>query len=187
MLPVGEEEVKPLQHAIPTSVQNDAQPLYCDWRIITPYTPAVHAEMCTEADVPTSVDSTDRQLQTIPSSLQRKLFRCKAWQKADLVDLFDVGAAGIGAMAQDHLLQKHECALVVHVLPHLQYSGDRRVAKPTLGALLISAVLSNRVCPIKVYSCLGLDRVVAAVRGHMVLCCVTWQASAAHKQMGITR
>ena len=47
---------------------------------------------------------------------------------AYLVDLLDVGAAGVRAMPQNHLLQEHECALVVHMLPHLQ----RHTFGPTL-------------------------------------------------------
>ena len=43
--------------------------------------------------------------------------------RAHLVDLLHVGAALVNAMLQDELLQEHEGALVVRMLPYLQKEG----------------------------------------------------------------
>lgn len=67
------------------------------------------------------------------------------------MNLLDVGAAGIRAVAQDHLLQEHERALVVHVLPHLQYSEDGRYEANTGRTHTVVHLLAIGCAPYEVW------------------------------------
>ena len=50
---------------------------------------------------------------------------------AYLVDLLDIGTALVNAVLQNELLQEHEGALVVRVLPHLQEKGGNKASSVT--------------------------------------------------------
>jgi len=50
--------------------------------------------------------------------------RCRGFVKGYLVHLLDVGGERVSAVPQDDLLQEHEGALVVHVLPHLRQGKE---------------------------------------------------------------